>query len=363
MAEDFQEKTEDASHKKLQDVRKKGQVAKSQDLTTSAVLFFTMIAFGVFGVFMWEQMTYSARLVFNNLLFPYDDLTTISEYFRRGVLLIALACLPILAAATLGGLIGNLGQFGFLLSTEPLSPKWKNLNIFNIERWKKFCNVQAIMKLLFGLSKLTVIGIVCYVMILRVVPRMSQLMKETTGALFVFTMWNCFLIGMVVSIILLVLGVAEFVYQKWKFSSDQKMSKQEIKDERKQSEGDPLLKGRLRGMMHAMAQGRMSENVPHADVVIANPTHYAVALKYDPEEMAAPVCVAKGARRMALRIKEIAGENKVPIVENRTVAQGLFRTVEVGHPVPPEFYHAVAEVLAYVYRLNAKVKGEANPWQ
>jgi len=361
MAEDFQEKTEEATHKKLSDSRKKGQVAKSQDLSTALLLFCTLFAFVVFGGFIWGQITYAARLVFNNLNFDYADVTSVTTWFRKGVQLLVWACLPVLLASFFAATVGNLLQFGFLLSTEPLKPKWKNMNIFDVERWKKFANLQAFMKLLFGLAKLTVIGIVCYVLILRAVPTISQLMKDTPAAMFAFLMWEVFLIAMTIAIILVVLGVLEFLYQKWKFSEDQKMSKQEVKDERKQTDGDPLIRGRMRAMMQAFAQGRMSENVPHADVVIANPTHFAIALTYDAEEMAAPVCIAKGSRRMALRIKDIANEHDVPIVENRLLAQGLFRTVEVGQPVPPEFYHTVAEVLAYVYRLDAEARMRAAP--
>lgn len=356
MAEDFQEKTEDATQKKLSDSRKKGQVAKSQDLSTALLLFLSLFALGMFGNFMWGQMTFAGRLVMNHLDFAFDDVAVLHEWFGHGLKFMILTTAPVLVASMIAAVVGNVAQFGFLLSGEPLKPKWKNLNIFNIERWKKFANLQALMRLFFGLAKLTVIGIVCYVMILGVVPPLTQLMKDTPAAMFAFLMWECFKIAMAIAVILLVLGVLEFVYQKWKFAEDQKMSKQEVKDERKQTDGDPMLRGRMRSMMQAFAQGRMSENVPHADVVIANPTHFAVALKYDQENMPAPVCIAKGTRRMALKIKDIANEHDVPIVENVMLAQGLFRTVEVGHVIPPEFYHAVAEVLAYVYRLDAEAK-------
>ncbi len=355
MSEDLQDKTEAATGKKLQDARKKGQVAKSQDLTAAALLITGMSSLAFFGSQLFSSLSTVMIGVFNHLLEPIGTPGSLVFWFRGGLFYVVSIVFPILASLFVASLLINVGQVGFLFSTEPLKPKWKNINIFNPKVYKKFFNTQALARLAFGLCKLGVIAVVCYFMILSAVPQIAQLMHGGSRDFLAFLIWQGFIIGMTISIILLILGLAEFAYQKWKFQSDQKMTKQEVKDERKQVEGDPHQKGKMRGLMHQFSQNRMKDNVPHADVIVANPVHFAIAIKYDPDKMQAPMCVAKGARKMALAIKELASENKVPIVENPLLARGLYQTVEVGQHVPPEFYHAIAEVLAYVYRLDEKM--------
>jgi flagellar biosynthetic protein FlhB len=211
------------------------------------------------------------------------------------------------------------------------------------------------MKLVFGMSKLTVVGVVIYNVIISDLAEMTRLMEAEVGEILLFIIFKAALIGVLIALVLIVLGIADYTYQKWKFANDMKMTKQEVKEEYKQMEGDTHVKSKMKQMMQSFSRNRMKDNVPEADVIIANPVHYAIAVKYDPEGMAAPVCLAKGARKMALSIKEIAKENKIPIVENPLLARMLYKAVEVGELVPPQFYHAVAEVLAYVYRLNEKV--------
>lgn len=356
MADDFQEKSEDATQKKLTDARKKGQIAKSQDLTAAIMLLGLVVVIFFSSSWIFQGLIHVFQGVFNHLHHPYDEPKELSEWAKQGVLYMAYLLAPVLAAAVFLGVFSNAIQSGFLFSTEPLKPKWKTLNIFNVSNYKKFFSLQALMKLIFGLGKLTVVGVVCYFMIYLLVEEAFTMMHGTAAQLVIFIAWNAFLIGVLIGLILLVLGVAEFIYQKWKFSQDMKMSKQEIKDERKQSEGDTQVKSKMRSMMQSFMQNRMKSNVPQADVVVANPIHFAIAIKYDADTMSAPLCVAKGARKMALAIKEIAKENEVPIVENPPLAQGLYKTVEVGQMVPPEFYQSIAEVLAYVYKMNEALK-------
>lgn len=352
MADDYQDKTEEATQKKLQDSRKKGQVAKSQDLNSSIVLLVGMGSLGLFASFLYNSTFSMTIAVFNNLNYELDSTTTIINLAREGLYFTAFICLPVIGCIFVAAILSNLAQFGFMISTDPLKPKWKNLNIFNPKQYQKFFSTQALMRLVFGLSKLAVIAVVSSVIIWMFAPSMTRLMEGTPAEMFLFLFEKGFYIGLAICIILLFLGVMEFTYQKWKFTQDMKMTKQEVKDERKQTEGDVQVKQKMRSMMQSFAQTRMKANVPHADVIIANPIHYAIAIKYDSDVMPAPVCVAKGARKMALAIKEIAKEHDVPIVENPFLAQGLYKTVEVGSLIPPEFYHSVAEVLAYVYRLN-----------
>lgn len=358
MADDLQDKTEEATPRKLEEARKKGQVAKSQDLTASIVLLSAMLVLFFTASLFFTQLFGLARGVFLNLSEPFDSLASLNFWFRQGLIYLTYMMLPLFLSLFVAAFIANAYQVQLVFSAHPIMPKWNNINIFNPQRYKKFFELQAVMKLLFGLMKLAVVAVICYLMIFSVLGDITKLMEANPREIIVFIAWNSFFIGLLVSLFLLVLGIADFAYQKWKFAKDQKMTKQEVKEERKQSEGDVHVKGRLRSMMHSFAQSRMKSNVPQSDVVIANPVHYAIAIKYDQEKLPAPICMAKGARKMALSIKELAKEAKVPIVENPPLARALYKAVEVGELVPPEFYQAIAEVLAYVYRLNEKMGKE-----
>ena len=357
MADDFQEKTEEATPKKLQDARKKGQVARSQDFTTSFVLFVGMTVLAFTGNFIFERVRRLSEAIFTHLDLSYGTLEDVAFWGERAIQFIFVTLFPMFVGVLIAALSVNVLQVGFLISTEPLTPKGKNLNIFNPSNYKKFFNVQALMRLVMGLSKIAVVGVVCYFVILGSLNDLSRLMMGEVDDMFYFLVWYGFLIGFLTAVILIVLGIIDFIYQRWKFSNDQKMSKQDIKDEHKQAEGDAQIKGRMRSMMQSFSQSRMKERVPESDVVIANPIHFAIAIKYDPEKIAAPFVVAKGARKMALIIKDLAKEHNVPIVENPPLAQALYKAVEVGTVIPPQFYHAIAEVLAYVYRLNQELEG------
>lgn len=356
MSEDFQEKTEEATPKKLSDARRKGQVAKSQDLTSSFILFVGMIAFYFFGPFLYRQLAQLATGVFLNLTEPIDTVDAVVMWVRAGLFYIVVMVVPIMMTLLVTGILINVVQVGWHISTESLNPKLNKVNPFDPKNWKKFFSVQAVARLVFGLAKMAVIGVVCYWIIQAKIGDVTALMNGSAADIFAFLVTTAFQIGMAIAIILVVLGILEFLVQKWKFMKDMKMSRTEVKDERKQTEGDVQVKGKMRSMMQSMAQSRMRDAVPHADVVIANPIHFSIAIRYDPENMHAPLCVAKGARRMALMIRGIAEEHGVPVVENPPLAQGLYRVVEVGQFIPPEFYHAVAEVLAHIYRLNQEVQ-------
>lgn len=359
MADDFQDKTEEPTAKKLADARKKGQVAKSQDLTAAVILLSGMLILLGSGGFILQRIEMFTAAVLNNLTEPFDSAMMVNHGFGQGVIFTAITVLPLFLGLMVAAFLVNVYQVQFMFSTDPLKPKWKNINIFDPSLYKRFANLQAIMRLVFGLGKLTVIGVVCYVLIKGSMIELSRLMHGDAADIFNFVAYYAFLIGFVTALILIFLGLCEYAYQKWKFRQDMKMSKQEVKDERRQMEGDAHVRGKMRSMMQSIVQSRMKENVPHADVIIANPVHFAVAIKYDSEKLPAPVCVAKGARKMALAIREIAEEHGIPVVENPPLAQGLYRSVEVGELVPPDFYHSVAEVLAYVYRLNATMEANA----
>jgi len=355
MAEEFQEKTEEATPKKLADARKKGQVAKSQEFTSGILMICGVLVLYFFAAYFSTKMQHLFIAVLNNLQVPYDSLDGLTFWFRRGIVYVLITMLPLVVALTAVAFLVNVFQVGFTIAPEAIKPKWKNINCFHPGNYKRFFSVQALMRSALGVGKMALVAVVSYLVISTTLPEVSRLMNGRPLDIYFFVAKYAFLLGLFIAVTLLVLGILDLMFQKWKFKRDMRMTKQEVKDERKQTEGDIHVKSKMRSMMQAFAQSRMKDNVPHADVVIANPIHFAIAIKYDAQQMAAPQCVAKGARRMALVIKEIANEHDIPIVENPPLAQALYKGVDVGGFIPPDFYHAVAEVLAYVYRLNEKL--------
>lgn len=356
MPDDFQEKTEEATPKKIRDARRKGQVAKSQDLNSTIVLLVALGTLYAAANYFFDQITYLTKMTFQNLGAEFGSLETAQQWLREYLFLIAGALGPLFMMIFIAALTVNIYQVGFEISTEPLVPKWTKINIFDPKNYKRFFDIQAVMRLFFGLSKMAAVGLVATFMIFYVLDEAKLLIFGEVTHLFVFISKNSFYIGIVTTLILFFLAIIDMIYQGWKFRKDLKMSKQEIKDERRQVEGDAQTRGRMRQMLQGMLQTSLKDQVPKADVVVANPIHYAVALKYDAEKMAAPVCVGKGMRKMALYIRGLAEEAGVPVVENPPLAQALHKAVEVGRLVPPDFYQSVAEVLAYVYRMNEKME-------
>ncbi len=355
MAEDFQDRTEQPTEKKLQEGREKGRVAKSQELVSGTLLLSGMLMLFFFSATIYEKLASLMIGTFQHLQEPFDGPESVVFWLKEGVFFVASLLGPFFLGLFLVSLGINIYQVGFVLSVTSLAPNWERLNFFDISNYKKFFNIQAFARLFIGLSKLAVIGVVAYVLIFAVMPDISRLMEANARQIVAFMTWKSFWLGIVIAFFLLLVGGIDYMFQKWKFLQDMKMTRQEVKDERKQTEGDGQVKSKLRSMMHEMAIVRMKSNVPRADVVIANPTHYAIAVKYDSTKMAAPLCVAKGARKMALAIRELAEKHKIPVVENRELARPLYQAVDVGSYVPANFYHPIAEVLAYVYRLNEKI--------
>ncbi|MBN4067045.1 flagellar biosynthesis protein FlhB [Simkania negevensis] len=355
MPEDFQEKTEKPTQKKLTKARKDGKVAKSQDLTSGFLLLGAFLVFAVFGAFFYSRFQNIMVGIFQNLDYAFISEGGMRYWLRAGIFYIIQTLSPVLIAVFVVAFVLNLVQVKFVISLKALEPKLDRLNLFDVSKFKKFFNLRALVKLGFGLLKLAIICIVCYSFFLYIAPDISNLMNGTPRDILKEMAWATLILAVIISCLLLVIGIIDFAFQKWKFLREMKMSKQEVKDEHKQAEGDPQVKSRMRSLMLEFMQRLMKSNVKHADVVVANPTHYAVAIKYDGDAMAAPMCVAKGARKMALAIKALAAEHNIPIVENPSLAKPLYHAVEVGMYVPPNFYHAVAEVLAYLYRLNEQL--------
>ena len=353
------EKTEPATQKRLEDARKEGQVAKSKEISNGVGLLslFLVLKYWVgnmgvqlMDVFGGVYNRIPAVTVFWNGTMPQTDTAIVYRYLLWEVFLVIA---PILLIGVLLAFICNIVQVKWKPTTKPLHPKFSKLN--PISGFKKFLSPQALVELIKSILKIALIVYICYTYLKDKWPLLFNmydfpLMQAIQIAAQVVTD-----LGIRISAFYMIIAFADYIYQKFKFKNDMKMTKQEIKEEFKQQEGDPAVKNKIRQKMMEVSRRRMMQALPQADVVITNPTHYAVAIKYDPEVADAPIVIAKGEDYLAARIKEIAKENKIEIVENKPLARMLYANVDVGQAVPPELYQSVAEVLAFVYHLHGKL--------
>lgn len=348
------EKTEKATPKKRQDARKKGQVLKSQDVTSALVLLSVFLFLMIAGTSMRDGI----MSFFNETFSKYMLIDTLSiklvvKIYKDVLSEMAVIILPIMAIAMIAGIAGNFLQFGFLFSAEPL--KFDLTKLDPIKGIKRMFSVKSLIELLKSILKITLIGSVTTAILWKNIDDVLSLSFKTPGATLITVSKLTVFMGIAASVVLLIIAVLDYFYQKFEYEKNLKMSKQDIKDEYKNSEGDPLIKSKIKQRQREMAMRRMMQEVPQADVVITNPTHYAIALKYDEETMDAPKVVAKGTDFVAQKIKFIAKENEVVMVENRPLARAMYDQVEIGQHIPDEFFKAVAEVLAYVYRVKRKI--------
>ena len=352
MADEAGEKSLPASAQKRRRSREEGQVARSQDLTAAFALLGAMAALRYYGPRMIERVVAVTRHMFDHAAQLVVDTST-AQPFAAGVLSqLARVMLPFMIVMVVVGVAANILQVGILITGKPLVPKLDKIN--PIKGLGNLFNIQALVKLV---KSVLVISTVVYIVWLTMRGRMDEILGlmfltpqslvPAVGGLIVTVWWRCVLA-------LLVLGALDFAFQYSQQESKMKMTVKEAKDEMKQFEGDPLIKRRIRQMQRQIAMQRMMANVPQADVIIANPTRYAVALRYDAANMPAPLVVAKGARLVAQRIRDLAVEHDVPIVVKPELARLLYRTVEIEDAVPGDLFGAVAEVLAYVYQIDRR---------
>ena len=353
------DKTEEPTSKKLEDARKKGQVGKSQELSHAIELIAAFLSIRIFVKFIGDHFidlfTWAYTYMIPQLVKSDRSGLTIrstGNLLLYGILQMFLILAPFLAIGFLVAVLSNGLQFKFQVSTEPLKPKLDKFNPVN--GFKRMFSMQSIVNLLLSLAKIAVIFIIAYTMIKDHVNELFILYEVPLYAAIAQIGTLVLDIGLRISLVLLVVGFADFIYHKWKYKKDLKMTKQEVKDEYKNAEGDPQIKGKQRQRMREASQRRMMQSVPQADVVITNPTHIAVAIKYDIEKAPAPIVVAKGEEYLAQKIKEIARENNVVIKENKMLARSIYTTVDVGEQIPPELYQAVAEILAVVYQSKGR---------
>lgn len=353
------EKTEPATEKKLSDARKEGQVAKSKEVGNALTLLSMFLILRIWVGNMGSQLMGLFSAIYDRIpeavinwngYLPQNDMRLL---FRQLLLNVLIVLAPILAITFMVAIVGDIAQVKWKPTGKPLKPKLSKLN--PISGFKRIISLNSLVELIKAILKIVLILYVSYsylqdkimyIFWLYEIPLIQAI--QLVGQLVID-------LGLRIAIVYIVIAAADYIYQKVKFSRDMRMTKQEVKDEYKQMEGDPQIKGKIRQKMMEASRRRMMQSLPQADVVITNPTHYAVAIKYDPAVADAPLVIAKGEDYMARRIKEVAKEHDIEIVENKPLARMLYANVDIGQAVPPELYQAVAEVLAFVYHLKGKV--------
>lgn len=348
------EKTEKATPKKRLDSRKKGQVLKSQDVTSAIVLLAIFLYLLFAGASMRDNVLGFFRETFTHMItIETISISSVMEIFKDILMEMAIIILPIMGIAVLAAIAANFFQFGLLFTTEPLKMDLKKID--PIKGLKRIFSMRAIIELIKSILKITFLGTVTTVVIMIYIEDVLSLSFKTPGDTLVTIAKLTAIMGIAASLVLAFIAVLDYFYQKFDYEKNLEMSKQDIKDEYKNTEGDPLIKSKIKQRQREMAMRRMMQEIPDADVVITNPTHFAIVLKYDDETMEAPRVVAKGTDYVAQKIKLIAKENNVIMVENRPLARAMYDQVQIGQKIPDEFFKAVAEVLAYVYRMKRKI--------
>ena len=347
-----EDKTEQPTGKKLSDARNKGDVAQSREIPSVLILSggLGVLFFG--GPWMLGRLIGMMRAIYQRAgsltMNPENMNSLFWEVFFNGMIVL----IPLMLVIMTAGVGGNVVQIGFLITGEKLTPDLAKLNPIN--GIKKLFSLRSLVELAKSIVKLAIIGGIAYIVIHRYLDQIPGLMQLSVSGILRFIGQVSFQLCLYTCMVLFLMAMLDFSYSKWQHHHDLKMTKQEVKDEHKQSEGDPAVKARIRSVQREMARRRMMEAVPGATVIITNPTHLAIALKYE-EGMHAPQVVAKGAGFVAQKIKALAAANNIPLVENKPLARSMFKSTEIGDFIPADLYRAVAEILAYVYRLKGMV--------
>jgi flagellar biosynthetic protein FlhB len=346
------EKTEAPTAKRKSETRQKGQVAKSVDFSSSVIILVAFFSLKFIGPVIYDELTGLMKNIFTQ--FPTADFTvnTFQLMFMEYGLVFLKAALPIMVVILVVSLLINFLQVGFLFTLQPLMPDFSRMD--PITGLGRMFSVRSLVELIKSIIKISVVTFFIYRFSVNQVGNIPKLMQADLYDTMQTVSSMILDLAFQIITVLLVLSMFDYYYQWWKTNNDMKMDKQEVKEEMKQSEGSPQLKAKIRERQRAMALKRMMQDVPKADVVITNPTHYAIALQYD-SAMAAPIVLAKGQDYIAQRIKAIAKEHAIVIVENKSLARLLYSSAEIGEVIPAELYQAVAEVLAYVYRLKKRL--------
>ncbi len=350
----FGEKTEKPTSKKRQDARKDGNVVISKDLTGAIQLLAVLVGINMLKYGLSQDVVKYTRTIFQLIAEPdrLSEIQYLMKIMQETIFALLMVILPILGISMVTAVVVLYSQVGVLFTTKPLVPKLSKIN--PISGFKKMFSLNALMELAKSILKAALLLIIAGTYLLSRKSELFTLLHLNIGQITAILWDVVYNLMLRVVLFLIVIGVADYVYKRWKNTKDLRMTKQEVKDEYKQVEGDPKLKAKIKQKQREVSLGRMMQEVPKADVIITNPTHYAVAVLYDPDKNDAPMVIAKGKNLIAQRIKDIAGEHDIPIVENKPMARALFAQVEWGEVIPETLYHGVAEILAYVYKLKEK---------
>jgi len=345
-----QEKTEKATPKKRQEARKKGQVAKSQELASVAVLLACLAVFYFGSYHMVGRMLNVMRQLFVESAQFNINCNNIQHFLVGFGNEIFGLLFPLFLAVFSIALVVNYFQVGFVASTESIQPKLSKINPIN--GFQRLFSMKSLVELIKNVFKILIIVLLVYITIKGEIENFIPLAEQSVGEILVYIGKLSFKIVFRTCLLLIILAIFDYLYQRWEYEKSLRMSKQEVKDEFKQTEGDPIIRARIKRLQREAARKRMMASVPKADVVITNPTYLAVAIHYDQSKMLAPKVVAKGRGHIAEKIKQIAKENSVTIVEDKPLAQILYKMVDVNEVIPTNLYKAVAEVMAFVYRMR-----------
>ncbi|MBJ7549254.1 flagellar biosynthesis protein FlhB [Marinomonas ostreistagni] len=357
--EDGTEKTEDASAKKLQEARDKGNIARSRDLSSAALLVVSALSMYMVGMLIVDDLM---NLYAFNFSIAREDLFDVAMMIHHLYVSIMTAIdsltvfMLIVAAA---GIIGSVAFGGFNFSWEPIVPKLSKMS--PIQGIKRMFSVQSLVELLKSTLKILLVGTVAAFVLLHYLPMLTGLAFESIGNAMSHTLDTLIWAFILISSSLIIIAAIDVPFQAWQHKDKLKMTKQEVKDEYKQSEGDPQVKGRIRQLQRQAAMRRMMSDVPQADVIITNPTHFSVALKYDQEKGKAPIMVAKGSDFIALKIREIGNYYDIPVIQSPALTRAVYKHTEIGEEVPEGLFKVIAQLLAYVYQLRLARTGQKAP--
>lgn len=352
-ADEYGEKTEEPTQHKRDESRRKGQVARSVDLSSALILLAALAALNFLAPRMFAQMAAMMMRMLGPVDGPAWELADAFKTLRECLWGVGMILVPLMLTILAAGILTNLMQVGFIISTEPLTPNLSKIS--PIAGFKRMFSMRSLIKLMMSLAKVAIIASVAYVTIASRLEAIISTSGMDYRKLAPVGGELVFLLGVRVAVVLVVLAIFDFLYQRWQHDQELRMSKQEVKEDLKRMEGDPQIRAQRQRIARQLAMQRMSAEVPKSTVVVTNPTHLSVALLYE-EGMNAPKVVAKGADFMAIRIRQLAAAAGVPIVERRPLAQALYKNCREGDEIPVNLYQAVAEVLAYVYELSKQKK-------
>jgi flagellar biosynthetic protein FlhB len=358
MADDSYEKTEEPTPKKLEDARKKGQVARSRELSTALVLIFSAVAFLLVGSYIATAMFNVMKRSFTLSRDESYDKVHMFQILEMSVSESTWPVIMFMLISLVGGIYGSIALGGYNFTWKSAAPKANRLS--PVQGFKRMFGTNALVELIKGIAKVLVIGLMAYISLLIFEDEALHLDMELYPINLFHALNMIEWAFLILCLGMIPIALIDVPYQSYKHNEEMKMTNQEVKDERKNAEGDPQVKGRIRKLQYQAAANRMMQEVPEADVIVTNPTHYSVALKYEEDGSRAPVMVAKGVDELAMHIRKIANAHEVPIVESPMLARAIYYSTEPNEEIPSKLFMAVAQVLAYVYQLKAYKNGKAS---